>query len=63
MYWKDLIADLESELSGNFRETIMGMFKPPAYYDAWSLNHAMEVSTRRKAKRPNLMLEEHVMVT
>ncbi|XP_025085605.1 annexin A7-like [Pomacea canaliculata] len=42
MYGRDLIADLESELSGNFRETIMGMFKPPAYYDAWSLNHAME---------------------
>nr|KAG5697878.1 hypothetical protein BaRGS_017135 [Batillaria attramentaria] len=42
MFGRDIIADLESELSGNFRETIMALFKPPAYYDAWSLNNAME---------------------
>lgn len=41
MYGKDLIRDLESELSGDFREMIMAMFKPTAYYDAWSLNQAI----------------------
>lgn len=41
MYGRDIIQDLESELSGNFRETMMALFKPPAYYDAWSLHEAM----------------------
>ncbi|KAH3873452.1 hypothetical protein DPMN_036687 [Dreissena polymorpha] len=41
MYGKDLIKDLESELSGDFRETIMAMFKPTTYYDAWSLQQAI----------------------
>lgn len=42
MFGRDIITDLESELSGNFREAIMGLFKAPAYYDAWSLNQAMQ---------------------
>lgn len=41
MYGKDLIKDLESELSGDFRETIMAMFKPTTFYDAWSLHEAI----------------------
>lgn len=41
MYGKDLIKDLESELSGDFRETIMAMFKPTTYFDAWSLHEAI----------------------
>ena len=44
MYGKDLIRDLESELSGDFRETIMALFKATTYYDAWSLYQAMSVS-------------------
>ncbi|XP_014668235.1 PREDICTED: annexin A7-like isoform X2 [Priapulus caudatus] len=42
MYGKDLIKDLESELSGNLKELIMAMFTPTTYYDAWSLHEAME---------------------
>ncbi|XP_060553939.1 annexin A7-like isoform X2 [Ruditapes philippinarum] len=42
MYGKDLIKDLESELSGDFRETIMAMFKPTTFYDAWSLHEAIK---------------------
>lgn len=41
MYGKDLIKDLESELSGDFRETIMALFKPTTFYDAWSLHEAI----------------------
>lgn len=41
MYGKDIIRDLESELSGDFRETIMALFKATTYYDAWSLYQAM----------------------
>ncbi|XP_052790402.1 annexin-B12-like isoform X2 [Mya arenaria] len=42
MYGKDLIDDLKSELSGDFREAIMAMFKPTTFYDAWSLHEAMD---------------------
>ncbi|XP_053385340.1 annexin A7-like isoform X2 [Mercenaria mercenaria] len=42
MYGKDLIKDLESELSGDFRETIMAMFRPATFYDAWSLHNAIK---------------------
>ncbi|ESO84940.1 hypothetical protein LOTGIDRAFT_131243 [Lottia gigantea] len=42
MFGKDLIKDLCSELSGNLEETIMALFKSPAYYDTWSLHKAMK---------------------
>lgn len=41
MYGKDIIDDLKSELSGHLEEVIMALFKPPAYYDAWSINNAI----------------------
>ncbi|GAB1611229.1 annexin A7 isoform X2, partial [Argonauta hians] len=41
MYGKDLIKDLKSELSGNFENAVLAMFKTPAYFDAWSLCEAM----------------------
>jgi len=41
MYGKDLIKDLQGELSGNFREAIMALFEATTYYDAWTLNNAM----------------------
>lgn len=41
--FQDLVKDLHGELSGNFRETIMALFEPTTYYDAWSLNKAMMV--------------------
>ena len=43
MYGKDLIKELEGELSGDFREIVMALFKPTTYYDAWSLHHAISV--------------------
>ncbi|KAL3875772.1 hypothetical protein ACJMK2_033689 [Sinanodonta woodiana] len=41
LYGKDLIKDMESELSGDFKESIMALFQPTTYYDAWSLQNAM----------------------
>lgn len=41
MYGKDIIQDLKSELSGHLEEAIMALFKPPAFYDAWSLHKAI----------------------
>ena len=41
---QDLIADLKSELSGNFERTILGLMMPPAVYDAYELRNAMKVS-------------------
>lgn len=37
------MKDLTGELSGDFRETILALFEATTYYDAWSLNKAMEV--------------------
>lgn len=42
MYDKDLIQDLESELSGNMEELIFALFMPSTYYDAWSLWKAVQ---------------------
>ncbi|KAI8521180.1 hypothetical protein Bbelb_009340 [Branchiostoma belcheri] len=41
MYGKDLIQDLKSELSGDFKESVMALFVPTTEYDAWCLNNAM----------------------
>eukprot|EP00058_Branchiostoma_floridae_P024868 XP_002610358.1 hypothetical protein BRAFLDRAFT_120055 [Branchiostoma floridae] len=41
MYGKDLISDLKSELSGDFKESVMALFVPTTEYDAWCLNNAM----------------------
>ena len=46
LYTQDLIADLKSELSGNFERTILGLMMPPAVYDAYELRSAMKVSNR-----------------
>jgi len=39
-----LIEDLNSELSGNFRGSVLGCFVAPAVYDAWSVKEAIYVS-------------------
>lgn len=41
MYGRDLISDIKSELSGDFRETVMACFVQPAMYDAWSVKEAI----------------------
>ncbi|CAF1344933.1 unnamed protein product, partial [Didymodactylos carnosus] len=38
------IKDLEKELSGTFRETIMALFNTPHYYEAWSCHEALQAS-------------------
>lgn len=39
---QDLVKDLESELSGDFKETILSLMMPPAELDAYTLNKAMK---------------------
>lgn len=41
MYGRDLIQDLKSELSGDFRETVMACFVKPEIYDAWAIKEAI----------------------
>lgn len=41
-YGKDLIKDLHSELSGDFRNLVMAMLKSPAEFDASELHNAMK---------------------
>ncbi|XP_050400567.1 annexin A7 [Patella vulgata] len=41
MYGKDLIEELKSELSGDFKEAIMACFVKPAIYDAWCIKEAI----------------------
>uniref|UniRef100_A0A1I8HDL8 Reverse transcriptase domain-containing protein n=1 Tax=Macrostomum lignano TaxID=282301 RepID=A0A1I8HDL8_9PLAT len=41
MYDRDLIEDIRSELSGDFREAVMACFVAPAVYDACSMKEAI----------------------
>ncbi|XP_033835337.1 annexin A11-like isoform X2 [Periophthalmus magnuspinnatus] len=41
-YGKDLIKDLHSELSGDFRKLVMAMMKTPAQLDAYEINSAIK---------------------
>ncbi|KAM4592043.1 annexin A11a isoform 1-T2 [Odontesthes bonariensis] len=41
-YGKDLIKDLHSELSGDFRKLVISMLKAPAEFDAYELNSAIK---------------------
>ncbi|KAM9364375.1 annexin A11a isoform 2-T2 [Pholidichthys leucotaenia] len=41
-YGKDLIKDLHSELSGDFRKLVMAMLKTPFEFDAYELNTAIK---------------------
>ncbi|XP_022057547.1 annexin A11a isoform X1 [Acanthochromis polyacanthus] len=41
-YGKDLIKDLHSELSGDFRKLVMAMMKTPAEFDAYELHSAIK---------------------
>lgn len=42
---QDLIKDLHSELSGDFRKLVMATLKTPAEFDAYELNSAIKVNT------------------
>lgn len=47
IFYQDLIERLDSELSGDFLETVMALFVPPAHYDAWCIKEAIYVSFLR----------------
>lgn len=40
-YGRDLIEDIESELSGDYRSAVMALFVPPAVYDAYCIKEAI----------------------
>ncbi|XP_062901074.1 annexin A10-like isoform X1 [Mobula hypostoma] len=42
MYGKDLVSDLKERLSGHFKEVMVGLMYPPAFFDAHELRHAMK---------------------
>jgi len=44
--FQDLIKDLHSELSGDFRKLVMAMLKAPAEFDASELNSAIKVNAQ-----------------
>lgn len=37
------MKDLRSELSGDFKQSILGCFETPARYDAWEVKNAIYV--------------------
>lgn len=39
---RDLIKDLKSELSGDFKDTVLALFQDPISYDCFSLNNAIK---------------------
>ena len=41
---QDLIEDIKSELSGDYKDAILACFVSPAYYDARSIKKAIYVS-------------------
>lgn len=43
---QDLIKDLHSELSGDFRKMVMATLKTPAEFDAYELNSAIKVNAQ-----------------
>lgn len=42
LYFQDLVKDLESELSGDFKETILALMMPSLDLDTYTLNRAMK---------------------
>ncbi|CAG5127305.1 unnamed protein product, partial [Candidula unifasciata] len=41
LYGRDLISDIKSELSGDYKELVMALFVAPAEYDAWCIKEAI----------------------
>lgn len=41
MFGRDLLKDLQSEISGDFKDAIEGMMMSPAEFDAFSFKKAM----------------------
>ena len=47
-YYGNLILTLKKELSGNFRESVLGSFLLPSEYDTYCLNSSFKNSTQKK---------------
>lgn len=47
---QDLLKDLHSELSGDFRNLVKAMLKSPAELDASELHDAMKASAQKKTE-------------
>ena len=64
-YGRDLIADLKSELRGNFEDAVLALFETPVDFDVRELNKAMKGAGTDEdtlieiiASRPNWMLKK-----
>jgi hypothetical protein len=44
MFTRDLVKELQGELSGHFRDTILGLMMKPEEFDAWAFNKAIKVA-------------------
>lgn len=47
-HFQDLVKDLTSELSGDFRKMVMATLKTPAQFDASELHSAIKVSAQEQ---------------
>lgn len=54
-YFQDLIKDLHSELSGDFRKLVLATLKTPAEFDASELHFAIKV----KEQKQSIMFSQH----
>ncbi|KAE8280686.1 Annexin A11 56 kDa autoantigen Annexin XI Annexin-11 Calcyclin-associated annexin 50 [Larimichthys crocea] len=59
-YGKDLIKDLHSELSGDFRKLVMATLKTPAEFDAYELNSAIKEICRIYKQEYKKSLEDAI---
>ena len=49
--FQDLIDDIRGDTSGNFEATLIALFHPPAYFDAWCIKRALKVYLHLRVMR------------
>lgn len=59
-HFQDLIKDLHSELSGDFRKLVMAMMKAPAELDAYEIHAAIKVQNMLREKYVETQIWNHV---
>lgn len=57
--FQDLIKDLHSELSGDFRKLVMAMLKTPTEFDASELNSSIKVNTAAILQKMHVGVSHH----